>query len=102
MKVLHNYYENYVWEDGDILNKDKSKIEKMVVIPDEIILYISDTLKWIPTINPNTQKWGYGLNYHGNTIINRHKDHDGSVITRNIFNAWADLFSNSPDKLLQS
>jgi hypothetical protein len=83
-----------------MMNVGNWKNDKVVVLHDDIITYIFDSLKWIPTINPSTQKLGYGLNHHGVTIINSQNGHDGSVITRNIFNAWADLFVNSPDKLL--
>lgn len=40
---------------------------------DDIILYMMDTLRWVPSINPaNPNQWGgYGLNYYGPTVINK-------------------------------
>jgi hypothetical protein len=105
MSLTHEFFLISLEEDLSensylMMNLGKWKNDKVVVLHDDIITYIFDSLKWIPTINPSTQKLGYGLNYHGISIINSQNSHDGSVITRNIFNTWADLFVNSPEKLL--
>lgn len=68
-----------------------------VVLRDEIILYVSDTLRWIPTINPaNPANWsGFGLNYHGPTVINS----AGAPSTARILRHWAGLFLEGPPTL---
>lgn len=69
-----------------------------VKLDDDLVLYISDTLKWIPTINPsNPGEWiGYGLNYYGPTVINR----TGAAKAGCIFRHWAELLRTGPETLI--
>jgi hypothetical protein len=84
---------NRFWTDTE----NNSEIIDNVVINDDIIQYISDTLKWIPSKNPakNGTPKGTGINYYGVTLF----DQDSSEAIRNIFIAWRDLFKNSPNVL---
>lgn len=68
-----------------------------VVIHDDIILYVSDTLKWIPSRNPaiNGTPNGAGINYYGVTLF----DVDSAITLKSIFSSWRDLFLNSPTVL---
>ena len=69
-----------------------------VFLHDNLLSYLSDTLKWIPSYiprNKNKLVRFEGLAYYGVTIIKE----DGAITTRKIFNLWADLFSNAPEKL---
>ena len=61
---------------------------------DDVLRYIDDTLKWIPSENPaNPTEWcGHGLNWYGPTSISG----DGARIASRIFAAWAELFAIGP------
>lgn len=65
----------------------------IVVISDDLILYLLDTLNWIISYNPETKKLGTGLVYHGITIINN----NGSTQLESIVNSWMNLFRQGPD-----
>lgn len=66
-------------------------------ISDDLILYMMDTLKWIPSINPANRSDGngFGLNYHGATIINQ----AGGAKAAQVFDHWASLFRLGPESL---
>jgi hypothetical protein len=68
-----------------------------VVLPDEIVLYLADTLQWVPTINPaNPDDWrGFGLNYHGPTVIQA----AGARQLARILRHWGALFGEGPAHL---
>jgi len=63
-------------------------------VDDDLVVYIQDTLNWIPTINPaNPVEWGgYGLNYYGPTVINK----AGAAKMARIFHLWAALLQEGP------
>lgn len=66
-------------------------------IHDDIILYIFDSLKWVPQAsNGCSGEKKYGFNYYGITEI----DKEGAIVLCNILKAWSDLFKNSPPKLI--
>lgn len=73
------------------------KDPKLLKLNDDLVLYIWDTLSWIPTINPaNRAEWGgYGLNYYGPTVINK----VGAPKAARIFRRWAALFGEGPAEL---
>jgi hypothetical protein len=75
--------------------KNRSEIVDSVEIHDDIILYISDTLKWIPSKNPAIKgaPRGAGINYHGVTLF----DDESAIVLGNVFNSWKQLFENSPE-----
>lgn len=68
-----------------------------VLIHDDILQYIADTLKWIESFNPAIRKCpSYcGLCWYGPTIIRK----NGAGKLHNIFNLWADLFAHAPADL---
>lgn len=69
-----------------------------VQIHDDLLRYISDSLKWIPCHFPKKRQKLLeckGLNLIGVTII---KD-EGALIAQGIFGRWADLFSHGPEVL---
>lgn len=68
--------------------------DKVVLLDDDLIWYMHDTLMWIPTSSPDSQAtWrGFGLNRTGPTIINK----AGAEIARRIFGVWANLLANGP------
>src|SRR5690348_15303189 len=67
-----------------------------VRLDDDLVVYMLDTLNWIPTINPsNPTQWkGWGLNYYGPTVISK----VGAPKAARIFGLWADLLDEGPDE----
>jgi hypothetical protein len=68
-------------------------------VPDDLVSYMFDTLRWVPSEHPFEElgKWGmpwrgYGLDYHGHTAIRKR----GAPVFRQICEAWAALFSQAP------
>ena len=74
---------------------DKKNIIDSVVINDDIILYILDSLYWIPSKNPSSRNQikGKGLNYYGLTLF----DKQSSEALIGVFSAWKSLFNNAPE-----
>jgi hypothetical protein len=90
-RLLTETHEHYAdWDERHDRPAD-------VVLHDDIVSYIFDTLRWIPTINPaNPANWsGFGLNYHGPTVINS----AGAPSTARILRHWAGLFLEGPPTL---
>ena len=78
------------WEPMRFVNDPRA-----IQMPDDLVWYMFDTLKWIPTHNPSTKTACRGLNMVGPTLI----EQDGAGIAKRVFQAWADLFSNGPHTL---
>ncbi|HTN87838.1 MAG TPA: hypothetical protein VL242_29355 [Sorangium sp.] len=66
-----------------------------IQIHDDLVQYMTDALRWIPSLNPARKRRGFGLNIHGPTIITD----AGAPIARRIFESWERLFSSSPPML---
>jgi hypothetical protein len=73
--------------------QNRESWKEKVGISDDLILYMIDTLEWIPSFNPVTKENGKGLVYHGVTIINR----ESSSQLKAIIESWVNLFSQGPD-----
>lgn len=88
--VTYDEYEEIGYDGYYSSNKDLSNV---VLIHDDIVQYIQDTLNWIPSINPamNYEK-GFGLNNYGITLF----DKEGAEVILKLAKAWADLFSSEP------
>jgi hypothetical protein len=71
------------------------KMEPDVIIHDDIIRYIRDSILWVPSIqlSYSHQKKSYGLYEYGDNII----DINGSEIFYGVVSAWKDLFSQAPE-----
>jgi hypothetical protein len=100
MSLEHEFYLIPISTDlkGFWSNKDKdNSIIDKVVIYDDIIQYISDTLEWIPSKNPAKlgNPIGQGINYYGVTLF----DNESSIRLKSIITSWRDLFNNAPDTL---
>jgi len=97
MALEHEFY--LISQDTDIreywqYTHDERTYVDCVVLHDDLILYIIDSLKWIPTKNPGIRTvQGYGINYHGITLF----DKQSAIPLRNVFTAWRDLFKNAPE-----
>ena len=52
-----------------------------VKIHDDVLEYLADTLKWIPTYNPATKRPFQGLCWHGPTVIRE----SGALVTAKVF-----------------
>lgn len=70
---------------------ENESVEK-IVLSDNLVLYIWDSLRWIPSYNPSTQESHVGLNYHGITFIR----HEGANLLKDICLSWSRLFSLAP------
>jgi len=66
-----------------------------ILIHHDVLEYMADTLKWIPTYNPATKRQCQGLNWYGPTVILE----AGAEIAAKIFYSWADLFTCGPEDL---
>jgi hypothetical protein len=66
-----------------------------VQLHDELIGYLMDSLKWLPSYNPSREVPTSGLCRWGPTIIHL----EGADTAYRIFTAWADLFSAGPPVL---
>lgn len=69
--------------------------ECKLVIDDKFIRYISDIMMWVPTYNPDKDEVGYGLNYWGNTVI----DKLGCDNLIKIFEGWKLIIGSAPKKI---
>lgn len=75
----------------------KKNILDSVVINDDVILYILDSLYWIPSKNPSSRNQiiGKGLNYYGLTLFEK----QSSEALVGVFSAWKSLFKNAPEAI---
>ena len=64
-------------------------------VHDDLLHYIADTLKWIPTYNPARQLPHTGLCWYGPTVIRK----DGAEVAEKVFTLWAELFACGPREL---
>ena len=64
-------------------------------VHDDLLNYIADSLRWVPTLNPARDEHGFGLNFHGPTTIFA----DGAGLAAKIFRTWAQLFRLGPEHL---
>lgn len=80
----------------EVILNDIRANKDVLEIHDDIILYIFDSLKWVPqALSGYSNERKYGLNYHGITEI----DKEGAIVLYNILKAWSDMFKNSPPML---
>ncbi|WP_330502631.1 hypothetical protein V2I71_12445 [Peribacillus frigoritolerans] len=75
--------------------KNNSVIDS-VVIQDDMVQYIMDSLEWIPSKNPslNGNPIDRGINYHGVTLF----DKRSSETLISIFSSWKSLIKHAPDQ----
>jgi hypothetical protein len=97
MGLEHEFYlvsETMNLEELFDLRKS-SKVIDRVIIHDDLIQYINDSLVWIPSKNPAKQANSHsrGINYHGITLL----DQQSANALKGIFTSWRDLFKNAPD-----
>jgi hypothetical protein len=97
MALEHDFYliPNTVDVDRFWMDRENNpELIDSVIIHDDIILYISDTLKWVPSRNPafHGAPRGAGIHYHGVTLF----DVNSAVTLKSVFSSWRDLFLNSP------
>jgi hypothetical protein len=99
-ELNHNFYladsQQYM-DSGKLMPIDSSNFGK---IPHNLLWYIDDTLKWLPTFtpsgNPSTPNIFQGLNHYGLTIITT----EGAVVLQDVCASWATLFSHCPETLM--
>lgn len=70
--------------------------DRAILIHDDIMNYMHDTLKWITCYNPARKMMRHkGLNFYGPTVIKK----DGAVDAQKVFITWATLFSAGPKRI---
>ena len=62
---------------------------------DDVVGYLLDQLRWIPSWNPSKQVPSSGLNLYGPTVI----DVEGAAIAERVFRGWANLLVIGPPVL---
>jgi len=69
-----------------------------VRVADELLMYLHDSLLWVPTENPSIAELppGHGLNYYGPTSISG----EGAAMLADILHHWAALFACGPEILI--
>lgn len=84
-------------KDFWMFRENNNNVIDSVVIHDDLIQYIFDSLKWIPSKNPAMRGTpnGKGINYHGVTLF----DKQSSATLESVFSSWRALFKNAPSKL---
>jgi hypothetical protein len=98
MPLIHDFWllregeEQYTCYREFVARKDAP-----VRFNDDLLRYVSDTLVWIPTLNPAKEAlpMGYGLNWYGPTIINQ----TGGALFHKVCTSWAHLFQCGPKEL---
>ena len=63
---------------------------------DDLLWYMGDTLRWVPTVNPARDEPGFGLNVYGPTVLRA----DGAAKAERVLQCWADLFQLGPAELV--
>lgn len=95
--VNDDSFSYYSWDSKGDLHREGLPEEDHVAFEDEFILYMNDSLNWIPSWNPSTQETGNGLNYYGVTIV----EGEHNLITfRRVIQAWSDLFEPAPENIV--
>ncbi|MDM5189330.1 coproporphyrinogen III oxidase [Bacillus sp. DX4.1] len=87
--------EDFSWNNREFCYKDGTAVEECVILNDEIVLYVSDFLHWIPTYNPSRREKGFGIHYYGITKIEK----EGAKIAVDLFRSLISLFSLAPEKI---
>ncbi|MBM7689664.1 hypothetical protein IGJ55_001115 [Enterococcus sp. AZ170] len=88
--ALQHEFEIFKNSDEVIFTKESRK--KMVTIDDFLILYIIDSLGWIPSYSKNFVHKSMGLDYYGRTYL----DAEGIATLNGILNGWIQLFEQAP------
>ena len=100
MGLKHEFYlVKDLYEMEEVLNikEGAALILDSVIIDDDLILYISDSLTWLPSKLVNFQGMSdyTGIAYYGITLF----DQQSAPLLNRIFCGWRDLFQNAPLKL---
>jgi len=82
------------WRKADY-NEVKALLQQSVALHDDLLQYISDSLRWIRCFNPCLQTEHSGLNLYDVTVI----ENSGASNAAQVFTAWASLFALSPSEL---
>lgn len=100
MSLEHEFH--LISNTSDVKNfwmyrENSNSVIDSVVIHDDLINYIFDSLEWIPSKNPELSgtPQGRGLNYHGVTLF----DKQSSESLIRILSSWRDLFKSAPKTL---
>ncbi|PGZ93358.1 hypothetical protein [Bacillus sp. AFS029533] len=103
MPLIHDFYlvPKDVTLKNDIIGYMDSIIEfgvAHVKIQDELILYMNDTISWVPSKRtPFTKGFNeMGLDYYGITIF----DENSTTILKDVLLGWRIIFASAPKVLI--
>ncbi|MGG5341228.1 hypothetical protein [Enterococcus sp. AZ192] len=86
-------HEFDVFKNSEEVTFTKEARGKMIVIEDYLILYMIDTLNWIPSYSKDFIHESFGLDYYGRTYL----DEKGITCLGNIIEGWLLLFEQAPE-----
>lgn len=99
------YHHFWLLTEGEVSYRDYwpwvGRRDAPVHISYAVLAYFSETLEWVPTINPaarledGTCRSGHGMNLFGPTVINK----DGGALFARICDGWARLFACGPERI---
>jgi hypothetical protein len=92
------YHDFHLLDNSENNYKKYLAVRSDVKLPDDLIRYMLDTLDWVPTELPRSEKIipFQGLDTYGSTII---KGESANILCQ-IISAWINLFSFSPKRLI--
>ncbi|EOI01591.1 hypothetical protein UAY_00997 [Enterococcus moraviensis ATCC BAA-383] len=88
--ALQHEFEIFKNIEEVIFTKESRK--KMVKVDDFLILYIIDSLGWIPSYSKNFVHKSMGFDYYGRTYL----DIEGITTLNSIVGGWIQLFEQAP------
>ncbi|MGM0219480.1 hypothetical protein [Enterococcus sp. AZ126] len=90
MALVHEFT---IFENEETIDYNNETKKHMIKIDDYLILYLSDSLNWVPSYWETMSNQKEGLNYYGTTIF----DELGIKKILSIIKSWKNLFENAPD-----
>lgn len=90
MALVHEFT---IFENEENIDYNNETKKHMIKIEDYLILYLSDSLNWVPSHWETMSNKKEGLNYYGTTIF----DELGIKKMLNIIKSWKSLFENAPE-----
>lgn len=100
MSLEHEFFlvpNTVAYSDLTKRNEQNIDIIDSIMMPDDLIQYVADSLNWIPCKNPaiSMTEENTGINYYGVTLF----DQTSAATMKSIFTSCLSLFTNAPEKL---
>ena len=105
-EVQGPYHDFWLQREGETDYGDYRPLSGRRDAPVRIAMYVmdylSETMKWFPTVNPalshavRRDRTDFGLNFYGPTVINK----TGWALFGRICESWAQLFACGPERII--